>query len=312
MSNAVRQLNLGIPSDQLQTWSNQGSVTNSSLTKDAIYGALNTEGFPWYQCDVFLQGSYSNSTNTRGNSDVDVVVRYDGSYFSDIQVLPDHQKEWFRSETQPASLTFDQFHSLVVKTLRAKFGYSTVTIGKKAIKVAGDNNRLPADVIPCFPFHHFSRWVSPSDHEIDYKGIRFLTQLETPQRAITNFPEQHKANGEWKNSDHRTKGAYKPTVRIFKNARRYLTDKGKLPKGIAPSYFVECLLYNVPDNCFVSDLQDRYYKIIHYLLDADISTFKCQNGISDLFGNSPEQWNQHQALTLISGWTTLWLEWGNI
>jgi hypothetical protein len=312
VSNAAPQFNNGIPADQLEAWSSQGSVTNSSQTKEAIYNALDTPTFPRYLCDIFLQGSYANSTNTRGNSDVDVVVKYTGSYFSDVRRLPDYQQDWFQKETEPALLNFDQFHALTVKTLKVAFGESSVVVGKKAIKIAGDGNRLPADVIPCFPFKHFSKWISPSDHELEYEGIRFLTQLEAPSRVITNFPEQHKSNGEWKNSEFRTKGLYKPTVRMFKNARRYLTDKGKLEKGIAPSYFVECLLYNVPDECFVPNIQTRYFKIIEHLLNAEISEWKCQNSITQLFGSSPEQWNQSEALKLIIGWSKLYFEWGTI
>lgn len=50
--------------------------------------------------------------------------------------------------------------------------------------------------------------------------------------------------------DHATDGAFKPLVRILKNLRGKLVDDGLLGEGIASSYFLEGLPYNVLNENF--------------------------------------------------------------
>jgi len=311
LSNTLRSATSGIPTSQLSTWSNQGSVSNASDTRETIYGALQSGGFPWTECDIFLQGSYGNSTNTHGNSDVDIVTLYKGSYFYDDSALPDYQRTWFHDETSRASLTFSDYHALTVQVLKRRFGESMVKPGTKAIKVLGENNRLPADVLPCFPYKKFLRWRSPDDNEF-VEGIRFVTQGESPPSVITNFPKQHLENGRRKNAPDTTNQLYKPTVRMFKNARRYLTERNLLGNKVAPSYFVECLLYNVNNGSFVADLKLRFELILFSLESARIENFLCQNGITPLFGTGPDQWTVADAKTTINGWRFLWDNWGRV
>ena len=49
---------------------------------------------------------------------------------------------------------------------------------------------------------------------------------------------------------------------MFKAARKRLVDKGALTKDDAPSYFIECLLYNVPDHLFAQKLAPTYTGIL--------------------------------------------------
>lgn len=301
----------GIPTQQLQTWSNQGSVTNASNTRETIYNALKTDDFPWHLCEIYLQGSYGNDTNTHGNSDVDVVAEYTGSFFYNDTALSPNQRDWFNTDSSPAPLSYDQFHTLTVKTLKAKFGKDLVKVKNKAIKIIGDGNRLPADVVPCFTYKHFTEWISSSQNKF-IQGVRFIAQYDNPRQTITNFPKQHRENATQKNSPLRTEGRYKPTVRMFKNARRYLVDRGLLDKSIAPSYFLECLLYNVPDDFYVSDIRERYQSIVGVLKSSNLTTCMSQNGIIPLFGRAPEQWSEQSARTLINALDYLWNNWDSI
>ena len=52
---------------------------------------------------------------------------------------------------------------------------------------------------------------------------------------------------------------------MFKAARNRLVDKEMLNKDDAPSYFIECLLYNVSDNLFASKLAPTYTGILDWL-----------------------------------------------
>ena len=47
----------------------------------------------------------------------------------------------------------------------------------------------------------------------------------------------------------------KPLARIFKNMRSRMVDVGLIKAGLAPSYFVEGLLYNVPNEKLRSNYQ---------------------------------------------------------
>src|SRR5690349_2546334 len=90
---------MAIPLAQLQTWSSQGSIAQSKATYAAVKSALE-DGNTTYtdrNFKVFLQGSYGNDTNIYAESDVDVVVRYDGAFFHDIDLRPDNEQAAFRA-----------------------------------------------------------------------------------------------------------------------------------------------------------------------------------------------------------------------
>jgi hypothetical protein len=65
-----------IPESQLETWSHQGSVTQSKDTYAPVRSALldSKAVYKDKQFDVFLQGSYGNDTNIYAESDVDTVI----------------------------------------------------------------------------------------------------------------------------------------------------------------------------------------------------------------------------------------------
>ena len=74
-----------IPESQLETWSHQGSITQSSSTYNTIKSVLEGSTTPYAgrNFKVFLQGSYGNDTNIYAESDVDIVIRLD-----DANLLP--------------------------------------------------------------------------------------------------------------------------------------------------------------------------------------------------------------------------------
>ena len=76
-----------------------------------------------------------------------------------------------------------------------------------------------------------------------------------------SYPQQHHQRSEKK--EKATTNRFKRTVRMFKAARNRLVDKGVLKKEDAPSYFIECLVYNVRDNLFAPKLAPTYAGIIN-------------------------------------------------
>ena len=112
--------------------------------------------------------------------------------------------------------------------------------------------------------------------------MRFQDRIT--KRWIDNFPKAHVVNSEDKDTFDRTYHSYKPTVRMFKNARTFLIDKGDISDGLAPSYFIEGLLYNVPDIEFGDFHALPFGKCLKWLNRANFDGFSCQNELVRLFG----------------------------
>src|SRR5437762_829029 len=79
-----------IPESQIETWSRQGAVSSSAATYQSIRTALTAATSPVRnriltgEADVYLQGSYRNDTNIRGDSDVDAVVELSSTFYSNL------------------------------------------------------------------------------------------------------------------------------------------------------------------------------------------------------------------------------------
>lgn len=294
-----------IPESQLKTWSNQGAVTTARVTHESVRSAINGKDF-----DIYLQGSYKNSTNIRGDSDVDIIVQLNSTFEYDIYSLTEYEKRLFKQAYKDAVYLWKNFRDDIIKALQNHYGISKISEGNKSIKVAGDSWRLPADVIVCLQYRKYQSFRSIYDQKY-IEGILFYTIREN--RRVINFPKPHYDNGVNKNAQYRTNGWYKPTVRVFKNARTYLIDKGIISETLAPSYFLECLLYNVPDENFKNSYKEIFLNLILWLGNCfqndRYQKFLCQNEQLYLFGNTPEQWSSINALKLIISLFKLWGDW---
>ena len=96
---------------------------------------------------------------------------------------------------------------------------------------------------------------------------------------------------------------------MFKAARNQLVSKRALTKEDVPSYFIECLLYNVPDGLFAPKLAPTYTGILAWLKTAKLNDFQCQNGLVSLFGPQPEQWSVKKARAFVKGLQEMWDTW---
>src|SRR5258708_7426310 len=125
---------MAIPESQLETWSHQGSIQQSSDTYQTIRTALlaDDSGFADKLPAVFLQGSYGNDTNIYAESDVDVVIRLDSTFRYAIERLTEAEQQAYRTYVTPATYEFATFKSAVVAQLRRKFGVPAVSVDNKA------------------------------------------------------------------------------------------------------------------------------------------------------------------------------------
>ena len=255
---------MAIPEAQLETWSHQGATVTSSATYGSIQAALAAGASPIREMDYepCLQGSYKNSTNIRGDSDVDVVVQLNSTWGRDLSGLSPDQTRLYQASYYNATYLWSDFRRDVLQALRAYYGPTAVVEGDKSLKVLAGGGRLAADVIPALHFRKY--WYFRSIQNKGYiDGIKFSNRRDN--REITNFPKPHYENGVSKQAAGRTSSHYKPTVRVFKNARTFLVGQGLLDEDVAPSYFVECFLYNVPDAEYAGTLQQRFVSVWNWL-----------------------------------------------
>ena len=296
---------MAIPESQLITWSHQGSITQSSTTYNTIKGALEVSSAPYadknYQ--VFLQGSYGNDTNIYAESDVDIVIKLNDSFQSDLSLLTDYQKTVFQNDLADATYAASDFKKDVRKVLVDKYG-GDVTVGAKAIVIAGNVSRRKADVITAMQFRRYFKFNGIQDQSYE-EGICFYNAAG---ERIANYPKQHATNCTTKHQN--TNKWFKPMVRVVKNIRGKMIEDGLLEAGIAPSYYIEGLLYNVPNKNFGTSYEDSMLNSINWLRNADRSKFVCPNNQYMLLdGNINVTWNSKNCDLFLNGIVELWNGW---
>lgn len=264
---------MAVSEAQLETWSHQGSETQSAATYETIRNALNDASSPFYpkSFEIFLQGSYGNKTNIYADSDVDIVIRLDSVYYSDTSNLPAPDKGNFDQGFSKSAYQLSDFKREVFEWLSLRFG-KDVKPGKKAIRIPGNGARRDADVLACAihrTYYSYPTIGQPNTRE----GVVFWT---TDGEEIINYPKQHLANCTAKHQS--TNQLFKRNVRVFKNIRNKMIEDGLISKGLAPSYFLEGLLWNVPNQLFQLPYGTFVSNAIQFILNADRSQFTCANG----------------------------------
>ncbi len=283
---------MGIPLDVLEKWSKPGKSENSKNTYEAFRKII------FDRCgnnlDVFLQGSYSNSTHVKDNSDIDIVVvdpniMIDKDYYG---ILHGHNSLYGWKQVLFNKINGAQNFNLKVEN--------------KTIKYDGNNNYVPADIVPCGKYKGM----------ISGSPVGTILYDSRKGKFFINYPKQHYDNGTKKSDE--TNGNFKKTVRMFKNARNRAVSKNLISsEGIAPSYFLECLIYNVPNSNFTGNESEVFFKVIKWLYTnkQQLDKLKCQNGLQNLFGYdlsnvTYNKWNIQEAILFIDGIAKLWDNWG--
>ena len=289
-----------IPESQLSTWSHHGAQDSSKRTHEAIRRVLDAYRWPSGMTrDFYLQGSYRNDTNIWGDSDVDVVLELKSPTNYDTSSLSQHEQGLVAASFGPIIYDWNDFRRETLKALEVGFGRGMVSQGNKSIKLKADPQRQAADVVVCMEHRRYTSYYSYVE------GITFYALRD--KRWIVNYPKEHYKNGTAKIS--RTWDRYKRTVRMFKNARNHLESTGRISTDLAPSYFVECLLYNAPVSAFQYGFQETYCPIVNWMTQNSLDGLVCQNGQQWLFGSSPEQWSVVDAKVFVNHLVSLWNDW---
>jgi predicted nucleotidyltransferase len=188
--------------------------------------------------EIFTQGSYANRTNVRQDSDVDICVMYAGAFFPDYS-MSDGLSDSTLGYTDGHYL-YSEFKNDVGAALVSFFGHEHVARGSKAFDVHANTYRIDADVVPAFEHRRFH---GTPQNNWQYSGTQII-----PDNGgkIVNWPKQNYDNGVTKNDA--TGRRYKTVTRILKRLRNEMADEGYDAAKPIPSYLIECLVWNVPDN----------------------------------------------------------------
>jgi hypothetical protein len=293
-----------ISENQLDVWAKQGSIQQSSSTYATVRNALDDHNTPYQEksYSIFLQGSYGNDTNIYADSDVDVVMMLDSIYYTDLDQLSPEDKALYNSSRVGSDYSFDQFKQGVFEQLQKKFGAS-VSNGKKAIFVEGSANRRDCDVLAAVELRRYTKFKSHTDYS-SAVGICFWT---TDGQQIINFPKQHSANCTTKHQQ--TNQWFKPMVRILKNMRNSMIENDYLKEGIAPSYFLEGMLYNVPNDQFGTSYADTFCNAINWIIKCERDKLVCANELYFLcHPTSAVTWRSENLQTYLDAAVKFWKE----
>ena len=275
-----------IAESTLSRWSHHQAATAFKRAHLPIRKAMEEhKGLSQFTYEVFLQGSYKNDTNLGGDSDVDVVIRL--AHKLDPQVVTLTGAGLQRNDAHKAAhKQWQLFRRHALRAMRARFG-DVASSGRKTLKIKKGKLQADADLVVTLRYRG---------------GIAFY--LSDERRWVASFPQHHHQWGSKK--DEATSQRFKRTVRMFKAARNRLVEIKVLTKDDAPSYFIECLIYNVPDALFKPKLAPTYTGVLGWLKTAKLGDFQCQNRKVALFGSGREQWSVRKAQAFVRALQGLW------
>jgi hypothetical protein len=244
---------------------------------------------------VFAQGSYRNRTNVRQDSDVDICVLCTDFCYSDYTFAPGTTDA--DVGLSDASYSYAQFKNEVGQALVAHFGAAHVTRGKKAFDIHASSYRVDADVVPCFEYRQYQ--LDSQKRPYPVIGTAFIPDSGT---RIHNWPEQHYRNGVAKNES--TGRAFKGAARVLKNLRNEMADLGTAAAIPIPSYLLECMAYNTPNDVLT---RDTWLATIKETLGTAYSALQsdpsCQGWVevNDLkyLMRGGQPWTRQQALDFV-------------
>ena len=243
---------------------------------------------------VFAQGSYRNRTNVRLESDVDICVCQMDTFISQL----DNGLTYEDVGIVDSKYTVAEYKNDVEQALKAHFGGGAVTRGKKAFDVHENTYRIDADVVPALEYRWYYRDSSQRVQQVS--GVAIFPDAGL---RIENYPEQHYTNGVAKNG--RTGRRFKDVVRILKRLRNEMNEEGVRSATNMPSFLIESLVWNVPDEGFDrGEYSDDVRYVLGHVFNSTLADETCKgwlevNGIKYVF-HSTQPWTREQAHTFIS------------
>ncbi|PIR04223.1 MAG: nucleotidyltransferase [Candidatus Magasanikbacteria bacterium CG11_big_fil_rev_8_21_14_0_20_39_34] len=233
--------------DTFKSWGAAPGTTEQQKmenAENAVRKAINAETvLKNMDISIIPQGSYKSRTNVRQDSDVDICICLNSTFFPRYPI--GKTKEDYGNID--GSINFDEYRNLVQRALQNYFGTEYVTPGNKAFDIHSNTSRVDADVVPAFAYRYYH-----GEGENDYQqplGIAFLTNNE--KKKIINWPHHTYDNG--KEKQQRTGQRYKKVVRIIKKLRNKMQEESISESQDIASFLIESMVWNAPDSHFNRD-----------------------------------------------------------
>lgn len=289
--------------ETLAGWTGPSSDTEQAkqerterMVQDAIAAH---KSFESYNIRVFAKGSYANNTNVRADSDVDIAVECAEALYWDEREPGLHKP----TGVYEGIWTPEKLRKELTAALQATFDDDVDDSGSTAIRIHSNSARIDADVVPCFTYRYHTGADSCRD------GNKIFKRDNT---ALVNYPDQQLKMGRAKNVD--TGLVYKKVVRIFKRIENALAHRGAT---VLPSYFIECLVFNCPNEVFAeaSWTQRVRAALVHFwnALEGpepieESARWREANGCVYLFHNK-QPWDRTKGRAFVQGaWNYLGLK----
>jgi|SRR5579875_10842 len=224
--------------EKLSGWTGPSSATEQEKqdrTERMIREAVE-EHAAFDGCDltVYAKGSYANNTNVKTDSDVDIAVQCgECIYWEEVNEGVHPSSSSYEGIWTPTKL-----RSELEAALKKKFPDQVDTSGSTAFRIHSGTARVDADVVPCFDYRYY---FSSTNYR---EGAKVFKKDGS---SLINYPAQQLTNGRAKNN--RTNQFYKKAVRIMKRVENAMVIADEHRE--VPSFFVECLVYNCPDEIFL-------------------------------------------------------------
>ena len=224
---------------------------------------------------VYVKGSYANNTNVRLDFDVDIAVECTEFCYHEVSASATDKKAAIDAKFSPYGKDYGlvSFKADIEAALVDYYGRNAISRGNLALRVREQKTTLPADVVPCCGFD----LVTDIDSRGNLSSIHGTRLRPDKGSDVTNWPQQQLENGVSKNKA--TNHRYKYMVRALKRLENQLVTDGKLTEKL-PSFLLECLVYNVPDdqfnhNKYVGEMR----AVLASIFNATRARDKCSNWI---------------------------------
>lgn len=281
--------------NQITKWSRRGDPIHAWYSYQMVRDSLAAAKLDGMTYTIYPQGSYANKTNIAADSDVNMVIALRSAFYPNKEKLKPEEREEYARHYERSDLTWQRFRDVVVSALESNY---LVQESSKCAKVRSNLIRLPADVLIALDYRYYTSFPSfVAQTSID--GVQFYSSKGT---KIINYPKRHIRSCRLKNSG--TGGRFRRVVRVAKNARNALISdsEANVRSGTAPSYFLESLLWNVPDRCYTNGLEEAYRQVIGWLHEnpGQLASMDYPNKMGKLFGDAPDTvWNAASAQLII-------------
>lgn len=270
--------------ETFKTWGSAPSLTEQEKMKNAetaIRKAIDANSrLASMDISIIPQGSYKSKTNVKNDSDVDICVCLNSTFFPRYPAGK-VARDYFNTD---GTISFSEFKSLVYTALKDYFGAQNITWGNKAFDVHSNTYRIDADVVPALAYRYYY-----GDGINDYRqpeGIGFDTD---DGKRIINWPHQTYDN--CKDKQECTGERYRKITRILKRLRNKMQGEGKSSANDIPSFLIQSMVWSAPHVSFNHDTytEDVRSVLAHCfnetLLTGSHGSLKEVNNIKNIYGD---------------------------